>query len=99
MPETATRKRSGRREASAEPPPVAEDGHGAPAIVCNVAFCPICMAVTAAQSAAPETLDHLLRAAREFFLAARAVIDARGDHLAGGGRAGAPDIIEKIEIT
>jgi hypothetical protein len=41
------------------------------------------MAVTAAQGAAPDALEHLLAAAREFFLAARAVIDARGDHLAG----------------
>ena len=49
--------------------------------VCTVAFCPICMAVTATQGSAPDAVEHLLSAAREFFLAVRAVIDARGDHL------------------
>ena len=51
--------------------------------VCTVAFCPICMAVTAGQGAAPDVFEHLLAAAREFFLAARAVIDVRGDHVSG----------------
>lgn len=68
--------------------------------VCTVAFCPICMAVTAAQGAAPDALEHLLAAAREFFLAARAVIDARGDHLAGGGEpAEGATTFERIEIS
>jgi hypothetical protein len=49
--------------------------------VCTVAFCPICMAVTATQGAAPDAMEHLLNAAREFFLAARAVVDARADDL------------------
>lgn len=49
--------------------------------VCTVAFCPICMAVTAAQGAAPDAMEHLLNAAREFLLAARAMIDARADDL------------------
>lgn len=49
--------------------------------VCTVAFCPICMAVTATQRSAPDAMEHLLSAAREFFLAARAVIDARADDL------------------
>jgi hypothetical protein len=65
--------------------------------VCNVAFCPICLAVTAAQGAAPDAVEHLLRAAREFFLAARAVIDVRGDHLEGSERPGT-ERLEKIEI-
>jgi hypothetical protein len=64
--------------------------------VCNVAFCPICLAVTAAQGAAPDAVDHLLAAARELFLAARVVIDQRGDHLAND-RTGAR--LEKIEIA
>jgi hypothetical protein len=55
------------------------------------------MAVTAAQGAAPDAVEHLLKAAREFFLAARAVIDVRGDHLEGSGPP-APDHLEKIEI-
>jgi hypothetical protein len=65
--------------------------------VCTVAFCPICMAVTAAQGGAPDAVDHLLRAAREFFLAARALVDQRADDLAGEGRS--PTRLEKIEIA
>ncbi len=56
------------------------------------------MAVTAAQGAAPETVEHLLKAAREFFFAARAVIDARGDHLAGAEQPRKPDL-QKIDIA
>jgi len=69
-------------------------------MVCNVAFCPICMVVTAAQGAAPDVLEHMLAAAREFFLAARAVVDARGDHLSGedANPNGSQDF-EKIEIS
>jgi hypothetical protein len=66
--------------------------------VCTVAFCPICLAVTAAQGAAPDAVEHLLSAARELFLAARAVIDARADDLDGRGPAGRPRM-EKIEIA
>jgi hypothetical protein len=39
------------------------------------------MAVTATQDSSPDAVEHLLNAAREFFLAARAVIDARADDL------------------
>ena len=49
--------------------------------VCTVALCPICMAVTATHGFSPDAVEHLLNAAREFFLAARAVIDARADDL------------------
>ena len=68
--------------------------------VCTVAFCPICMAVTAGQSAAPDVFEHLLAAAREFFLAARAVIDVRGDHVTGAAQSpnGSKDF-ERIEIS
>jgi hypothetical protein len=55
------------------------------------------MAVTAAQGAAPDAVEHLLKAAREFFLAARAVIDTRADHLEGEQKAATR--LEKIEIT
>ena len=80
------------------------DGSGAPEesrpLVCTVAFCPICMAVTAGQGAAPDVFEHLLAAAREFFLAARAVIDVRGDHLSGtDGSANGSRDFEKIEIS
>ena len=68
--------------------------------VCTVAFCPICMAVTAGQGAAPDVFEHLLAAAREFFLAARAVIDVRGDHVSGAEESpnGSKDF-ERIEIS
>jgi hypothetical protein len=68
--------------------------------VCTVAFCPICMAVTAGQGAAPDVFEHLLAAAREFFLAARAVIDVRGDHVSGVEKSpnGSQDF-ERIEIS
>jgi hypothetical protein len=68
--------------------------------VCTVAFCPICMAVTAGQGAAPDVFEHLLAAAREFFLAARAVIDVRGDHVSGVENSpnGSKDF-ERIEIS
>lgn len=68
--------------------------------VCTVAFCPICMAVTAGQGAAPDVFEHLLAAAREFFLAARAVIDVRGDHVSGAEPSGngAKDF-QRIEIS
>jgi hypothetical protein len=68
--------------------------------VCTVAFCPICLAVTAGQGAAPDVVEHLLAAAREFFLAARAVIDVRGDHLSGADESpnGSKDF-ERIEIS
>ena len=67
---------------------------------CTVAFCPICMAVTAGQGAAPDVFEHLLAAAREFFLAARAVIDVRGDHVSGVDQSanGSKDF-ERIEIS
>jgi hypothetical protein len=58
------------------------------------------MAVTAGQGAAPDMIEHLLAAAREFFLAARAVIDVRGDHLAGtDGSGNGSRGFEKIEIS
>jgi hypothetical protein len=68
--------------------------------VCTVAFCPICMAVTAGQAAAPDVVEHLLAAAREFFLAARAVIDVRGDHMSGADQNpnGSKDF-QRIEIS
>jgi hypothetical protein len=67
--------------------------------ICSVAFCPICMAVTAAQGAAPDALEHLLNAAREFFLAARAVVDARADDLESDGAAKPARTLERIEIA
>ncbi|HEX6230715.1 MAG TPA: hypothetical protein VF029_03280 [Actinomycetota bacterium] len=102
MPETGSKTRtSARAKAKAkakakEEPPVREVPTARSEAVCTVAFCPICLAVTAAQSAAPDAVDHLLRAAREFFLAARAVIDARADDLGG---ADASTRLERVEIA
>ena len=89
------------RSRTAPPPtPEPEPEPQARGPICTVAFCPICMAVTAAQGAAPDALDHLLAAAREFFLAARAVMDARGDHLAGGDQEPEPSRrFERIDIS
>ena len=91
-----------KTKARTTPPPASkpEPETQARAPVCTVAFCPICLAVTAAQGAAPDALEHLLAAAREFFLAARAVIDARGDHLAGAGEEQEPSRrLERIDIS
>lgn len=92
MPETRT--------APKKRPPAEEAAPGARAEgskpVCTVAFCPICLAVTAAQTVAPDAMDHLLSATRELFLAARAVIDARGEGLDGSAK---PARLERIEIA
>ena len=72
--------------------------HAAPS--CNVGFCPICLAVTAMQPLRPEVIEHLLVAGREFFLAAKAVIDARAEQFSGengdGSKRGTR--LEKIDI-
>jgi hypothetical protein len=95
VPETTgTRKPSSKRVVEELPPPA----HETEDPVCTVAFCPICMAVTATRGLAPEAIDHLLSAAREFFLAARTVIDIRGDDLAGEGKP-KKTRLEKIEIA
>jgi hypothetical protein len=44
---------------------------------CPVAFCPICLTVTALGEVRPELVGHLLAAGREMLSAMRAVIDAR----------------------
>jgi len=100
VPETSTtRGATGRRRAPRpEPEPEAAHEEGQGGLVCNVAFCPICLAVTAAQGAAPDAVEHLLKAAREFFLAARAVIDTRADHLEGKGEEPAAKL-ERIDIA
>lgn len=76
--------------APAEPETGSAKGH-----VCPVAFCPIGMALSSVQQAGPEVLDHLLAAAREFLLAARAVVDARASDMAPNERGGR---LERIEI-
>lgn len=96
MAETKRSTRAGRARPVSEVPRADESGDaGRP--VCTVAFCPICMAVTAAQSVAPDAVEHLLNAAREFLLAARAVVDARADDLES--QHGKTRNLERIDIA
>ena len=60
-----------------------------------MAFCPICLLVTAIGDSRPELTDHLLVAGRELLLAARAVIDAR---LQSMEQAQAPTGLERIDV-
>ena len=76
--------------ASSTGPASADPGH-----VCNVAFCPIGLALTAVQPLKPDVVEHLLLAGREFFLAAKALMDVRADDLSKDG--GSPTF-EKIDI-
>jgi hypothetical protein len=74
------RGRAARRSRTVAPaqkgvPGSAETGVEAP--LCSVAFCPICMAVTAFGQARPDLVEHLMLAGREMLLAMRALIDAR----------------------
>ena len=63
--------------------------------VCNVAFCPIGLALTAVQPLKPDVVEHLLLAGREFFLAAKALMDVRADDLS---KDGVSPTFEKIDI-
>jgi hypothetical protein len=71
-------------------PAAADAGH-----VCNVAFCPIGLALTAVQPLKPDVVEHLLLAGREFFLAAKALMDVRADDLT---KDGVSSTFEKIDI-
>jgi hypothetical protein len=77
---------TGRDPSSGERDPESRD----PA-VCPVTFCPVGLALTAADIR-PEVLEHLMAAGRELLLAAKAVLDARAD-----ATSSASDI-ERIEI-
>ena len=74
----------------AEPEAKPETGH-----ICNVALCPIGLALTAVQPLKPDVVEHLLVAGREFFLAAKALMDVRADDLKGDGGS---STFEKIDI-
>ena len=80
----------GAFERARQGPAAADAGH-----VCNVAFCPIGLALTAVQPLKPDVVEHLLLAGREFFLAAKALMDVRADDLSKDG--GSPTF-EKIDI-
>lgn len=101
MAETTTgarRTRAPRPTAPASAPPEPETAPGtAPREhVCNVAFCPIGLALSTVQGAAPDVLEHLLKAAQEFFLAARAVMDNRAQDFEDEPTDG---VLRRIEIS
>jgi hypothetical protein len=73
-------------------------GEGHEDHVCNVAFCPIGLALTAADRVQPDVVAHLLVAGREFFLAAKAVMDSRADDLRDDGPSEGPARMERIDI-
>lgn len=81
-----------RRSTRSRARPRAEEPAKPP--VCPVALCPVGMALTVARGASPEAVEHLLAAARELLLAARAVLDARAADAGGGERP-----LERIEIA
>jgi len=90
--ESRSRARAGARADAKPSAPAATPGSH----VCQVAFCPIGLALSSVQQAAPDVMEHLLAAAREFFLAAKAVVDARAGDLQAGAPAGR---LERIEIA
>jgi hypothetical protein len=65
---------------------------------CPVAWCPVCLAVTAVQPVNPEMVEHLLKAGTEFFLALRSLIDVRADGIAPGADDEPGDGFQKIDI-
>lgn len=77
-------------DGTSKPAGEAENGH-----VCNVAFCPIGLALSAVQPMKPDVVEHLLVAGREFFLAAKALLEVRADDLANEG---VNSTFEKIDI-
>ena len=95
--ETGTAKER-RRPPENEREPDMDEAPAGGTHVCDVAFCPIGLALTAAEHVQPEVVSHLLLAGREFFLAAKAVMDARAEDL---GRDAAPEgraRMERIDI-
>ena len=95
-----TKKGSERRpvEPAPEPAPEPDATRGTENHMCSVAFCPIGLALTAAERVQPDVVSHLLVAGREFFLAAKAVMDARAEDLRGEGASEGPTRMERIDI-
>jgi hypothetical protein len=75
---TAAGPESASAEADSGASPRAASGH-----VCPVAFCPVGMALSFAEAARPEVVQHLLAAGQELMLAVKAMIDARAEAVAG----------------
>jgi hypothetical protein len=87
-------------------PDQTKDAEGSPAeataekehTVCTVAWCPVCMAVTATRPLHPEMVDHVLKAGAEFLLAIRALLDTRADEVSGEQNGKASTKLEKIDL-
>ena len=78
----SARAAAGSQDAGPDPgalPPFRPLGGGH---VCPVAFCPVGMALTFAESARPEVVQHLMAAGAELMLAVKALIDARAEAVA-----------------
>jgi hypothetical protein len=86
--------------AHAKAVPDSEDEHQEKAnpATCPVAWCPVCLAVTTVQPLRPDVVEHLLKAGTEFFMAMRAVIDARADGMTEESSNGQKTRLEKIDI-
>ena len=98
-PHQTNRSPGGRPlDAAADPPSEPATPTRGADHVCTVAFCPISLALTAAERVQPDVVSHLLVAGREFFLAAKAVMDARADDLRGEASAEGPARMERIDI-
>jgi hypothetical protein len=92
---------AGARTRSKEAASGPEDVDGNPSHVsstCPVAWCPICLAVTAVQPVRPDVVEHLLKAGTELLLAFRGVIDARADGISPDGSGDQATRLEKIDI-
>jgi len=103
MAETTAKERSERTRADPELEEVTAEpsaGSAHAPVACPVAWCPICLAVTAVQPLKPDVVEHLLKAGAELLMAMRAVVDARTDEVAGKGEDGASGAVrlEKIDI-
>jgi hypothetical protein len=101
--ESAGDARKAAQHRPKQPEPVPQDaaqhpGGGEGGHACDVAFCPIGLALTAAERVQPDVVAHLLVAGREFFLAAKAVMDARADDLRDDGPSEGPARMERIDI-
>jgi hypothetical protein len=97
MAEAAKDDAKGTKAAPADDEGTAETSTHA-AAGCPVAWCPICMAVTAVQPLRPEVIEHLLKAGTEMLLAFRGVIDARADEMQPSDDDPGPTRLEKIDI-
>ena len=99
--EPKTEPTPGSTAAAPESATAPAEAHAHEGGVCPVAWCPICLAVTAVQPLRPEVVEHLLKAGTALLLAFRGVLDARADDLsgdAGAEPAAGPTRLEKIDL-